>query len=169
MRYYVTIGEVEHCVELLTNENGRYTCTIDDAAPFETDVIQRGNQFHLLSGQNTLSIALSLESGDMTLGGPRRNIQVESASLRAIRSATGASSGLASDGLITSPMPGRVVKNLVSEGDRVTVGQGVVVVEAMKMENELKATMNGAVIKVHAAADDLVEANAPLIEIEPDD
>ena len=56
----------------------------------------------------------------------------------------------------------------MAEGDRVTVGQGVVVIEAMKMENELKASIEGVVTKLYATDDDLVESGAPLIEITPD-
>ena len=167
MKYYVTIDGQEHCVALKKTPNGVYTCRIDDGDEFDAQFIRRGNHLHLISDNVSLSLATSLESDDLTAGGPRQRVAVESAALRALRSATGSSSGQDRGGLIASPMPGRVVKNLVAEGDTVTTGQGVVVVEAMKMENELKATLDGTVVKVYASADDLVEASAPLIEIEP--
>jgi biotin carboxyl carrier protein len=59
-------------------------------------------------------------------------------------------------------MPGKVVKVLVKLGDEVKEGQGLVVVEAMKMENELRAARSGRVAEVHAREGALVEAGALL-------
>ena len=64
-------------------------------------------------------------------------------------------------------MPGRVVQVLVAEGDAVQPGQGVVIIEAMKMENELRAEIAGTVAKVHVKVDDRVEGNADLITLTP--
>jgi biotin carboxyl carrier protein len=60
-------------------------------------------------------------------------------------------------------MPGRVLRVLVKVGDRVTPRQGLVVVEAMKMENELRAPAAGIVSEVRAVEGALVEANAVLV------
>jgi biotin carboxyl carrier protein len=67
---------------------------------------------------------------------------------------------------VTSPMPGKVVKVLVRPGDEVKQGQGLVVVEAMKMENELKSPKDGKVVEVVAAEGQAVEANAKLCTVE---
>ncbi len=67
---------------------------------------------------------------------------------------------------VTSPMPGKVVKVLVRAGDEVRQGQGLVVVEAMKMENELKSPKDGKVVEVLAAEGQAVEANAKLCTVE---
>jgi biotin carboxyl carrier protein len=58
-----------------------------------------------------------------------------------------------------------VVRVLVAEGDEVPAGKGMVVVEAMKMENELKSAGAGMVKKVHVAPGDRVEKGAPLVEL----
>ncbi len=68
--------------------------------------------------------------------------------------------------VVTSPMPGKVVKVLVRVGDEVKQGQGLVVVEAMKMENELKSPKDGKVAEVLAAEGQTVEANAKLCTVE---
>jgi biotin carboxyl carrier protein len=67
---------------------------------------------------------------------------------------------------IVAPMPGKIVKVLVGKGDRVEARQGVVVVEAMKMENELRTRAAGTVTEVRAEEGALVEAGAILIVVE---
>jgi biotin carboxyl carrier protein len=64
-------------------------------------------------------------------------------------------------------MPGKVVKVLVAEGDSVDAGKPLVVVEAMKMENELVAEAPGVVKKVYVQPGDAVEGGAKLISIGP--
>ncbi len=66
---------------------------------------------------------------------------------------------------VRAPMPGKVVKVLVKAGDAITANAGLVVVEAMKMENELKAPRDGTVEKVHVGEGQSVEANATLITL----
>ncbi len=67
---------------------------------------------------------------------------------------------------VTSPMPGKVVKLLVAAGDEVKQGQGLVIVEAMKMENELKSPKDGRIVELLVAEGQAVEANAKLCVVE---
>lgn len=67
---------------------------------------------------------------------------------------------------IRSQMPGRVVKVLVSPGDEVEDGQGVAILEAMKMENEVKASRAGIIGRLFVSEGDLVDAGADLLEFE---
>ncbi len=67
---------------------------------------------------------------------------------------------------ITAPMPGKVIRVLVKAGDTVTAGQGLVVVEAMKMQNELKALRDGTVKRVPAREGATVTAGEVLAAIE---
>lgn len=83
---------------------------------------------------------------------------------RAGRAAAVSAAGGARD--VVSPMPGKIVKVLVSPGDLVAVRQGVVVVEAMKMENELRAARDGRVAEVRVTEGELVEAGRVLVVIE---
>ncbi|MEM6327922.1 MAG: biotin/lipoyl-containing protein [Bacteroidota bacterium] len=71
----------------------------------------------------------------------------------------------AADREVRAPMPGLVLRVLVAEGDAVEAGQGVAVLEAMKMENELTAPASGTVAAVHAAAGDAVGKNDLLVEL----
>jgi biotin carboxyl carrier protein len=67
---------------------------------------------------------------------------------------------------VTSPIPGRVLDVLVAAGDQVTQGQPVVIVEAMKMANELRAPIAGRVTRVDAVKGAAVDAGAPLVVVE---
>ena len=86
---------------------------------------------------------------------------------RAIRALTGASAGPTGPRPVRAPMPGLVVRVEVAEGDRVTPGQGLIIVEAMKMENELRAEAAGVVRKVHVAAGEAVSKDQVLIDLAP--
>ncbi len=67
---------------------------------------------------------------------------------------------------ISSPMPGKVVKILVSEGDPIKKGETSVIISAMKMESEYKAPKDGLVKKINIKEGDTVEGNQILIELE---
>ena len=72
----------------------------------------------------------------------------------------------ASDNILRSPMPGRVMSITVRPGDRVSRGDEVCVVEAMKMEQSIRADRDGVVKEIHVQPLDPVNANDPLIELE---
>jgi biotin carboxyl carrier protein len=67
---------------------------------------------------------------------------------------------------VTAPMPGKVIRLLVSEGDQVEAGQGIIVVEAMKMQNEMQASRAGRVTQVRVQAGAAVSAGDVLAVIE---
>ena len=67
---------------------------------------------------------------------------------------------------VTAPMPGKVVRVLVDKGDQVETSQGLVVVEAMKMQNELKASRPGRVIEIRAREGETVGAGDTLVVLE---
>jgi len=67
---------------------------------------------------------------------------------------------------VTAPMPGKVIKIIVSEREEVRKNQTLAIVEAMKMENEIKSSLEGFVKKIFVSAGDLVDSERPLIELE---
>ncbi len=77
--------------------------------------------------------------------------------------------GAAAEGktVVKAPMPGKVVKLNVAENDAVRRNQTLAIVEAMKMENEIKSPLDGVVKKIHASPGELVDSEKPLLEIEP--
>lgn len=98
-------------------------------------------------------------------------LQIRGHALRATvvdpRSKALSSSAGGNEGAVVTPMPGVVNRVLVSEGAEVSRGQVLLVVEAMKMENEYKAPCDGIVRVVHVQAGQAVEANTLLVTVEP--
>ena len=85
---------------------------------------------------------------------------------RAIRDLSAASAGPSGPAPVVAPMPGLVVRINVSVGDKVEAGQGIVVMEAMKMENELRATGAGTVRSIEVAVGTAVEKGTLLVALE---
>ena len=75
---------------------------------------------------------------------------------------------LGASGTISSAIPGKVVSILVSKGDLISAGDVVLVLEAMKMQNEIKASIDGVVSEIKCEAGERVEANVPLLEMIPE-
>jgi len=75
----------------------------------------------------------------------------------------------AGEGRLTAPMPGKVLDLRVKQGDSVAEGDTLLIMEAMKMELTIKAPMDGEIAQVAVATDDLIEADALLLEITPAD
>ncbi len=120
----------------------------------------------LLDGASHRILANGRGSGawDLHLGGGLVQTEAVDERTKVIREMTARTAGPSGPKPIKAPMPGLVVKIEVAEGDAVREGQGVVIVEAMKMENELKAQAAGVVAKIHVAAGDTVEKDQVLID-----
>lgn len=168
MRYYVTFPSGEEVpVDISQLPTGELRATVAGRT-MAVDATEAGGAMSLrLDGQ---VVDLLLEGAPPDVGvvarGLRFYARVESDRMRAIRAALGDRGGHGGEGLVTSPMPGRVLKLLVKEGDEVLAGAPVVVVEAMKMENELCAARSGKVTKVYVEPGATVESGAKLVEVE---
>lgn len=102
---------------------------------------------------------------DVHVGGAVLQARVDDGRMWLAGAGAGAAAG-AGGGQVTAPMPGKITRILVQPGDEVAAGQGVVVVEAMKMENELGAPLAGRVADVPVAEGDPVDSGAVLVVIE---
>jgi biotin carboxyl carrier protein len=100
------------------------------------------------------------------LGGFRFEVEALDERTHAIRRLAGATARPAGPSALVAPMPGLVVRVLVQPGERVQTGQGLVVIEAMKMENELRAPNVGVVRGVAVAPGSAVEKGAVLVELD---
>ncbi|MCH2643633.1 MAG: hypothetical protein MKZ52_06155 [Candidatus Thalassarchaeum sp.] len=103
---------------------------------------------------------------EVSIDGNLYEVEIDQASRRGQRKKRDSSrGGRSSSGLISSAIPGKIVSVLVSEGDKVDSGSVVIVLEAMKMQNEIKAGIDGKVEKIMCEPGERIEANVPLMEI----
>ena len=70
-------------------------------------------------------------------------------------------------GTVSANIPGKIVTIEVSEGQEVTEGRVILILEAMKMQNEIQAPVSGKVVSVNCEEGQSIEANVPLVVIEP--
>ncbi|HEX8142943.1 MAG TPA: acetyl-CoA carboxylase biotin carboxyl carrier protein subunit [Pyrinomonadaceae bacterium] len=138
-RYELSVREPEAGVYLLIAEGHVYECRV------ERDAAQP-----VLLHVHTVSHAY-----DITMTDPKRLRAGQRAGAQADRAAQ-----------VVAPMPGKVVRVLVEQGAAVEAGQGVVVVEAMKMQNELKSPRAGLVVELRASVGATVNAGELLAVIE---
>jgi biotin carboxyl carrier protein len=103
---------------------------------------------------------------DVHLDGRTVGVQIRAAGAFGRQKKEGGHAGAAGPQRIVAPMPGKVVRVLVKPGDEVKARQGLVVVEAMKMENELRAARDGRVRDVAVIEGQSVDAGAVLLTVE---
>ena len=115
------------------------------------------------AGQHTVYFAKSDDEIHIFVEGQKFSFKHPDA---ASKFGPGAGAGGAGGNLVASPMPGTIIKFLVEEGDQVTVDQGLVIVEAMKMENEIRSAVGGVVKKINFAPGDTVDIGQPIIDLE---
>jgi biotin carboxyl carrier protein len=101
----------------------------------------------------------------VSVGGAQRRVEVFDPLSHLARRAHGAAERPGAE-RVTAYMPGRVVAVLAAEGDTVAPGQGVVVLEAMKMQNEIQADRAGVLKRLHVSPGQAVEGGDPLFDVE---
>jgi biotin carboxyl carrier protein len=123
---------------------------------------------HLLLGKDSWTVAYQrLDGRRLVLGavGERFEVEVQDDRSKQIEALTGQERKPAVGGVVKAPMPGLIVRVEVTTGQAVEAGEGLVVVEAMKMENELRAPSRGLVAQIHVKAGDRVEKGAALVTL----
>jgi biotin carboxyl carrier protein len=164
--FFIEIEGQPHRLELLLGANSSYQAIIDgqpvglDAKLLQPGVLSliiEGRAHRCVLHRSPTETAIQIEDKRLTF------IIEDRRSLRASRGKRGAASG---SQVIKAPMPGRIVRLLVAPGDQVAAHQGVIVIEAMKMQNELKTPRAGRVARVEVAAGATVSANDTLVVIE---
>jgi pyruvate carboxylase subunit B len=120
----------------------------------------------VLNGRaRTFAMARAVDGWTIQASGRGWTVEVLDERTQALRELTGRGAGHAAGGLIRAPMPGLVVRVEVEVGQQLEAGAGVVVLEAMKMENEITTPGPGTVQAVHVEPGAAVEKGAPLVEV----
>ncbi len=163
-RYFVTRGGRERTADVAATTPERFHVRLDAGAgeAMEVTLLGRGD-VTTVSVNGRVFTLLRAANGEVVAERTRASAAASARSAEAGRRGGGPGDAGA---LVRSPMPGRVLKVLVAEGASVTAGAPVIVIEAMKMENELVAARSGVVKSVRVSAGDTVERDAPLLEIE---
>jgi biotin carboxyl carrier protein len=168
VRYFVTVDEQTFEVELTSNGvrvNGQQLSaeltTVPGTPVRQLSVDGRSHAVHLAAAEGK-------GNWDFHLDGERFVATAIDERTQTIRGMTGASAKSHGPKPVKAPMPGLVVRIEVAAGQQVSAGMGVVIIEAMKMENELKAETAGVVKRVLVEPGAAVEKGTVLIEFEDD-
>ncbi|WP_119730961.1 acetyl/propionyl/methylcrotonyl-CoA carboxylase subunit alpha [Thermomonospora amylolytica] len=157
-------GRAANAEVLIEGEKTSGSATADGAAPVPAALSQDGGRLRLSYGGRTTSFAYARDGEVLWLG---RDGRVWALAEHVRGEEAGAGAGGAGDGVLRSPMPGTVIAVKAAEGDRVTEGQPLVVVEAMKMEHTVTAPMDGVVSRIAVRPGAGVALDAVLAEITP--
>jgi biotin carboxyl carrier protein len=167
VRYHVTLepGSTPIVVDVNDLASGALDVHVEGRR-VEVDVVAIGEQLSVRADGQIVDLTTEgfLPNLRVVASGRRATVRVESPRNRAAE-AVKEEPGEKSEKTFFAPMPGRVVKIFVKKGDVVKVGQPLLVMEAMKMENEICATRGGTVTEVHAAAGAALEGNARLVTL----
>lgn len=163
-RTSINIGEFSLSFDekrsILTDSTGRH-CSADVVliSPGEFSVLVGGHSFHLFLNNNGNGISAVVQNFIFP-------IEIETFRDRLSKQLhTGTGTNSASMTL-RAPMPGLITKIMKSEGTTIASGEGILIIEAMKMENEIKATRTGILKKIFVTEKQTVEKNEQLFIIE---
>ena len=166
MKYIVTHGETSIEMEITPRDDGSYHL-VSQGQAYIADLRATGGHslFSLMLDDHSYDVAVvpQEEETRVTVRGWNLKLRVESeqeANARLVGGAAGPRSQK-----IKSPMPGIVSRVQVAVGDEVEAGQALAILEAMKMENEIRAHAAGSVKSVHVEAGQTVNGGDPLFDI----
>ena len=164
MKYFATIGDNEYEVEitdgLITVGGEPVTVSLEPIGePALYSVLYDGRSYELLIEAERFNYAV-------TLRGDQYQVQVEDERTRKLTAGRKPPSLPEGELAVKAPIPGLVVKVLVAEDDEVAEDQALLILEAMKMENEIRSPRNGTVKKVDVLPGQRVEQNAVMLILE---
>ena len=169
MRYYVSLDPASSQEPTLVDVNELPTGRLEvmlDGKPIDVDVVWIDGTASVRVGGRMVDLTIEGHPPEIgaIVSGHRSYVRVESERERASAAAKKGTGG-GNEKVIKSPMPGRVVRVLVAAGAEVAAGTTLCVIEAMKMENEVKAKAACTVLEVHATEGATVEGGAKLFSL----
>jgi len=165
MVYEIIVGVKVHRLEL-ERAAGGWECRLDGQRVHIDAVIPRRDVLSLLVEGHAYEIKREQTATDLHMWVGSTRFAVELRDPRSLRSRQHAAGDEKGPRKILAPMPGRVVRLLVAENSEVEAGQGIIVVEAMKMQNEIKSPKKGTIQKIVAAEGANVNAGDVLAIVE---
>ncbi len=164
MKYQTIVSGITYDIDI--NEDGRILVNGEERA-IDFRVLRQGELYSLLLDH--LSFEAVVEERDdqyhISMGGDLYEVRVTDERSRRLESAFMAFGNSSGEVVIRAPMPGLIARIPVVEGQTVTKGETVAILESMKMENELKSPRDGVVHRISVAPGDSVEQNKVLVTI----
>ncbi|BAM00204.1 MULTISPECIES: DUF2118 domain-containing protein [Caldilinea] len=164
VKYYARIGNNEYEVEIAEGQ------VLLDGEPVDVDIVRSGlpELYSVLFGGKSYEMLVTSDRFNYTvsLRSHQFQVQVQDERSRRLNQARKLPTLPEGELAITAPIPGLVIKTLVSPGDSVEEGQPLVILEAMKMENEIRSIRSGVVKTILVSPGQRVEQNAVLIILE---
>jgi biotin carboxyl carrier protein len=167
MAFIARLGEQTYTVEIEEADKSVYKVSID-GSEFLVDGKKTGRtNYSLIVDDRSFEVEVDHTNDEYRVLVDGRNYHINLVDERRVRIGA-AQSGLEFQGRqkVSVPMPGKVIAVLVAEGDTVEKGQGLVIVEAMKMENEVRSPINGEVKEIKARPGETVEGGTVLLIVE---
>ncbi len=164
MTYDVALDGKNYRLELNQVE-GRWSCRLDGREIEVDAVLARPNVLSLRIGNKAYEVKCERVASDVHIWVGSRRFAPEVRDPRSLRS-RGRSVDEHGPRKLTAPMPGKVVRILLTQGSEVEAGAGVLVVEAMKMQNEVKSPKKGTIQKITVAEGSAVNAGDVLAIVE---
>lgn len=167
MAFIAKLGDQSYTLEIEEIEKSLYRVSVD-GNEFLVDGKKTGRtNYSLIVDNRSFEIEVDHAEDEYRVLVDGRNYHVNLVDERRVRIG-GGQSEIQPQGRqkVSVPMPGKVIAVLVSEGDSIEKGQGLVIVEAMKMENEVRSPIAGEVKEIKVKAGDAVEGGAVLLIVE---
>jgi biotin carboxyl carrier protein len=167
MAFIARLGERTYAVEIEEIGKSLYRVAVD-GSEFLVDGKKTGvTNYSLIVDNRSFEVEVDITEDEYRVLVDGRNYHIDLVDERRVRLG-GLQSDIQLQGRqnVSVPMPGKVIAVLVSEGDKVERGQGLVIVEAMKMENEVRCPIDGEVKEVRVKTGDALEAGAVLAVVE---
>jgi biotin carboxyl carrier protein len=164
MKLAAMVGDRLHEI-VIERREAHFLITVD-GQPIEADARRlQGDYYSILLKNRSYAVSVEADGDSYCVrhGAAKQIVTLTDPSRRAREGGLAAGRGPTG---VTSMMPGKVVRVLVREGDEVQAGQGLVVVEAMKMENEIASPKSGRVVSVQVEPGRPVEAGATLVVVD---
>jgi biotin carboxyl carrier protein len=165
MKLNIELGGKTRAVELSRPNDGQLRCAIDGRELAANTVEIAPGVFSILLGRDVFEVRVEAAAGNLRVQIGGKEYVAVAHDPRRWRRAGGAAIESRGRQPVVAPMPGKVVRVLVAAGEAIEAGQGIAVVEAMKMQNEVRSPKSGSVERLFVAEGQTVNAGEVLATI----
>jgi biotin carboxyl carrier protein len=166
VKYDVHINGAKHAVAIEPLADGTFRAHLDGKENAANAVPVGSGRYSILLAGRSIDVSVQPDGDALHVRCDGRDFRAQVVDPRSWRAAAGGALEAAGPQKVITPMPGKVIRVLVAAGDQVKAGGGLIVVEAMKMQNEIRAPKSGTVSRVLVTEGQAVRAQEALIVID---